>query len=332
MGDHSAATPAMQAVAGALGGSLAQAATFPFTSLSMIMQMHKKEGSSQHSDVRNMLSPVKPQISRSTESLGHDDSEEETKGLIDRKSPPTTLEVLKELLQDKQGWARLYSGLGSSIYGMLVIQAVYYYLYSYLHQRIPIKDTIKRTLVCASLAGAGGAVLTNPIWVVSTRQIKTGSKKSTLAELKDLAMEEGLPGMYKGLGPALILVSNPTIQYGAFEKAKAMWLRLHSRAASSPLSSYELFVLGAIGKLTATICTYPYIMAKTTLQAQSKSDDAKEQYESTFACLVGVYRQKGFQGLFSGLNSKVWQSVLTAALLFVLHDKCLGAVRRLLNK
>eukprot|EP01059_Diplonema_ambulator_P013668 TRINITY_DN2421_c0_g1_i1.p1 TRINITY_DN2421_c0_g1~~TRINITY_DN2421_c0_g1_i1.p1 ORF type:complete len:354 (+),score=83.25 TRINITY_DN2421_c0_g1_i1:52-1062(+) len=319
------ATPAMQAVAGAMGGAAANVITYPLITLSMLMQMHKKEEAKKQ-DVRNMLSPFKAQ--KSTESLGHDDSSEGSEEEAVVKAPVTTLSVLRDLMKDKQGWQRLYSGLGSSMYGMLIIQAVYYYLYSWLQGALGIKDQVKKTLLCASLAGAGGAILTNPIWVVSTRQIKTGSKKSTFEELRELVEDEGMMGLFKGLGPALILVSNPTIQFGAFEKAKQVWLKMSSKPLNTPLTSGELFILGALGKLAATICTYPYITAKTTLQSQSKTDaDHQRQYESTLACLIGVYKLEGFRGLYRGLGSKVWQSVLTAALLFVLHDRCLSLVK-----
>ena len=349
-------TPAMEAVAGAVGGCLALSITYPLQSVSMMMQMHAK--GKKRSFVPAASSPTSQiQQTPSQSSLGPSSSDSD-----DQVPPPTltitpkqarvntpmtpkapnsphlakkgsTVQLVTSILKEKNGVKRLYSGLGSSLYGQLVIQAVYYYFYS-LARKVATRVTGAESggihsAICASIAGSIGAVVTNPIWVVSTRQIKTGSKKTLAEELRELYKEEGLAGWYKGLGPALLLVSNPTIQYGVFEKLSII-LRAAKAAKSAGLTSLEIFFLSAIAKVCSTLCTYPYIMAKTTLQSQTSSDDPDTQYTDAFSCMKGVLAKEGVQGLYAGINSKIWQSVLTASLMFVLHSKILSLVRRLL--
>jgi solute carrier family 25 (peroxisomal adenine nucleotide transporter), member 17 len=50
------------------------------------------------------------------------------------------------------------------------------------------------------------------------------------------------------------LVSNPTIQFFAYDKLKVF---LENHKGSSKFSSWEIFLLGALAKAIATILTYP---------------------------------------------------------------------------
>eukprot|EP01061_Rhynchopus_euleeides_P019357 TRINITY_DN317_c1_g4_i2.p1 TRINITY_DN317_c1_g4~~TRINITY_DN317_c1_g4_i2.p1 ORF type:complete len:417 (+),score=138.56 TRINITY_DN317_c1_g4_i2:188-1252(+) len=345
-------TPAMEAIAGSIGGCLALTITYPLQSVSMLLQMHEKDKKASSGDL--------PCSSSQCDSLGpSEDSDAASNGATDESTPAqgsitpkqarlarpsrgsapllkrnSTVALISSVIKERQGLKGLYSGLGSSLFGQLIIQAVYYYFYSWarnLATRISGSSSgAIHTAICASIAGSLGCVTTNPIWVVSTRQIKTGSKKPLTTELKELYEEEGLAGFFKGIGPALLLVSNPTIQYSAFEKLSQVYTAA-VEAKKRGLTSLEIFFLSALAKICSTLCTYPYIMAKTTLQSQVRSDDPDTQYNTTLDCLKGVFRREGFVGLYSGLNSKIWQSVLTAALMFVLHNKILQVVKRLMT-
>ena len=62
---------------------------------------------------------------------------------------------------------------------------------------------------------------------------------------------------WRGLGPALVLVINPIIQYTAFEQLKNLLItrrtnKLHAAGAAATvavLSDLDFFLLGAISKL-----------------------------------------------------------------------------------
>ena len=65
---------------------------------------------------------------------------------------------------------------------------------------------------------------------------------------------------WRGLGPALVLVINPIIQYTAFEQLKNLLItrrtdKLHASASGAAaavavLSDLDFFLLGAISKLS----------------------------------------------------------------------------------
>lgn len=67
---------------------------------------------------------------------------------------------------------------------------------------------------------------------------------------------------WRGIGPALVLVMNPVIQYTVFEQLKntlvarrTAKLRLAGAvAATAILSDWDFFFLGAISKLSEFLC------------------------------------------------------------------------------
>ena len=61
-------------------------------------------------------------------------------------------------------------------------------------------------------------------------------------------------GFWRGLGPALVLVINPIIQYTVFEQLKNILVqirtaKLRSRGTVASLSDWDFFLLGAVSKL-----------------------------------------------------------------------------------
>jgi solute carrier family 25 (peroxisomal adenine nucleotide transporter), member 17 len=81
-------------------------------------------------------------------------------------------------------------------------------------------------------------LLTTPLWVANTR-IKTsmanGKATSLLATLKSIYSEEGTDGLWSGTVPSLILVTNPIIQFAAYDQLKRFILV--GRGAAAKVSS-----------------------------------------------------------------------------------------------
>jgi solute carrier family 25 (peroxisomal adenine nucleotide transporter), member 17 len=128
------------------------------------------------------------------------------------------------------------------------------------------------------IAGSATVILTNPIWVVNTRETahrdvddnnehdlknlppadaaKEVAQRATgfVRILLDIVKSEGLSALWSGVIPGLVLVANPIIQYTVFEQIKTIL----ERRRGSRSTPNDAFVLGALGKLIATGITYPY--------------------------------------------------------------------------
>jgi len=178
------------------------------------------------------------------------------------------------------------------------------------------KLTTAESMAAGAVAGSLTVLITNPIWVVNTRMTAGKSadskepKRSTIGVFLQILREEGLAGFFAGVKPALVLVINPILQYTAFEQLKNM---VERRRRVTPT---DAFYLGAIGKLIATTTTYPYITVKSRMHVAGK-DGPKHGMMDT---LNNIINTEGIKGLYGGIGSKVTQSVLTAALLFAFKD------------
>lgn len=192
------------------------------------------------------------------------------------------------------------------------------------------------SMLAGALAGSATTIITNPIWVVNTRQtVRVGDggktidakspagqkqanapvKKLTfLQTIQHIIKTDGVKALWRGIGPALFLVINPILQYTAFEQLKNLLVNSRlSRGVSASLTDFDFFVLGALSKLFATGLTYPQVLVKSRQQAGSGPSKSKRNF---FGELLEILKNEGVSGLYRGLGPKLTQSVLTAAILF----------------
>ncbi|XP_054789080.1 peroxisomal nicotinamide adenine dinucleotide carrier isoform X1 [Prosopis cineraria] len=217
------------------------------------------------------------------------------------------------------------------------------------------------SLLVAALSGCVNVLLTNPIWVVVTRmqthrkeskKTMPGHKLSVATEqtflsaaeppsygtshvIQEVYGEAGVWGFWKGVLPTLIMVSNPSIQFMLYETmlSRLKRRRALSKKSSNGVSALEIFLLGALAKLGATVMTYPLLVVKARLQArQVKTEDKRHHYKGTWDAIIKMIRYEGFYGFYNGMNTKIAQSVLAAAVLFMVKEELVNGARFLLAK
>ncbi|GAA5849927.1 hypothetical protein JCM9279_002465 [Rhodotorula babjevae] len=303
---------AVHAISGAAGGCIAMAVTYPLVNLSTRSQVEAKT-----------------------------------------KRESTRSAVLKVIQRD--GVAGLYDGLSSSLVGIAVTNGIYYLCFEearnlVLKSRKSSRATLSmlESIFVSAAAGCATSVLSNPIWVVNTRQTvrttvasdtssgaaakKVVEKRRTIWQtILDILRSDGPGAFFHGLGPALILVSNPILQFTLFEQLKNLILRRRAlrltkgSAGAPPLTDLDFFLLGAVTKLFATSVTYPYLTVKARMQA---GNAVGKSYTSSFDGLRKIVAAEGPQGLYKGIGPKLTQSVATAALLFLAKEKIYLATRK----
>ncbi|KAF9585837.1 hypothetical protein BGW38_000514 [Lunasporangiospora selenospora] len=281
----------VHAIAGAGGGIISMALTYPLITISSRQQVQKNGKS--------------------------------------KDAYKSTLDAVQKIVA-KEGIAGLYSGLDSALFGISLTNYCYYYFYEFTKSVInKAQMSTIESMSAGAVAGAATVLITNPIWVINTRiatrNAGTPDQKplGTIETAAQMIKEGGLKTFWQGVAPALILVANPIIQYTVFEKFKA------KIAKTRALTSFDFFLLGAISKLAATSITYPYIVVKSRMQLK-KSDDAKERYDSIMDGFRKIIKYEGVAGLYKGISSKIVQSILTASFLFMAQAKLVDYVARLL--
>ncbi|KAF9534356.1 mitochondrial carrier domain-containing protein [Crepidotus variabilis] len=262
-----------------------------------------------------------------------------TRAAVETKNErKSTYQAIIDIIK-REGVLGLYSGLNSSLLGIAITNGVYYYFYERSREAIlRSRDGSKalstlESMLTGLIAGSATTLISNPIWVIQTSQaVRTLSSESRGDQVKKLGFfdtvqsilaKDGLGALWRGIGPALVLVINPIIQYTVFEQLKNFLIKSRTAklraaggatAAVAVLSDWDFFFLGALSKLVATGGTYPYIVVKSRLQAGSAN---ALKYKSSLDGLLTIIKEEGVEGLYKGVGSKLIQSVLTAAILFV---------------
>jgi solute carrier family 25 (mitochondrial folate transporter), member 32 len=162
---------------------------------------------------------------------------------------------LSRILRE-EGAQGLYRGLSPTLFALLPNWAVYFTVYERL--KIAIGNRVSPNapsgpgvhMIAAAGAGAATMLITNPLWVIKTRlQTQTlglsmGSKgntvhyKGTLDAFRRITREEGISGLYSGLGPSLFGVMHVVIQFPLYESLKKELS--NRRKAKDPSSDGDL--------------------------------------------------------------------------------------------
>jgi hypothetical protein len=140
-----------------------------------------------------------------------------------------TMHAILSIVED-EGIHGLYSGLAGSLLGVASTNFAYFYWYSTVRTlyftKVQKSDKHPSTaieLAIGALAGALAQLFTIPIAVVTTRQqtqLKS-EKKGMFATAKEVIdSEDGVSGLWRGLKASLVLVVNPAITYGAYQRLK----------------------------------------------------------------------------------------------------------------
>lgn len=257
-----------------------------------------------------------------------------------KATPAILAEIVKEegLLAPYRGWFPVICSLCCSNF-------VYFYCFHSLKaswlrgkQSSPSID-----LIIGIVAGVVNVLVTTPLWVVNTRLKLQGSKfrnadihptnySGIFDAFTQIIRDEGVGALWNGTFPSLLLVLNPAIQFMIYEGLK----RQLRRGVPRELSSTEVFIIGAVAKAVATTVTYPLQTIQSILRFGqfSESTDKSKLLCSlrTIKRLLGNRARKyGVLGLFKGLEAKLLQTVLTAALMFLLYEKIASCTFRVMG-
>ncbi len=264
---------------------------------------------------------------------------------------------------------------------------VYFYVYTSLKKgfsrltKRPV--TFLPNLLLASLAGVVNILVTMPLDTVVTRlQVAARGQRPSFREMVHLLWEDdqgpkqeskqshqqGSPSpsqtfwklarFWHGLLPALLLTSNPAINYAAYDAIKAA---VPLPPGKRHHDAKQTFVIGMLSKLLATLLTYPLIRAKVMMMADTKrarhlqphlaaAADAKDDEEAgsagspphtpatlvplspsvllalqekqgLWAILAGMVHEGGVRELYVGLDGQFINTSLKNAVLLNTKDR-----------
>ncbi|KAK9365486.1 mitochondrial carrier domain-containing protein [Lipomyces kononenkoae] len=277
------------ALSGATGAILANTLVYPLDIIKTKLQVQKKHGPS---DVENGV-------------IKRDDDYYEG-----------TLDAFLKIYR-KRGPVALYDGLPGALLGVASTNFAYFYWYGFLRNSYQKKFrnmSIATELVIGAAAGALAQIFTIPVSVVTTRQQTSDDMSGLFQTGKEVIEEDGITGLWRGLKASLVLVINPAITYGTYQRFRELFFRNKAQ-----LSAYDSFFLGALSKAMATIVTQPLIVSKVMLQSKPKPGD--KRHASFIDALVYLAKTEGIQGLFKGIGPQISKGIVVQGLLFMFKDQ-----------
>merc|ERR1712226_784698 len=309
----------IHALSGALGSTVALSIFYPLDTVRIYQQLEStktsRDDSSKHAN-------------------DDSNSSRESKSKRTHGINKEWVEIAKDVIA-KRGVGGLYNGLGAVNKSICVSNFIYFYTYNALKKLALEQGFTQRpalNLILGMISGTVNVLTTTPLWVANTRIKLQGSKfdksedcekthqkvfyKGLIDCVRKIAKNEGIEALWSGTVPSLILVFNPAIHWAVYESLKT---NLGEKSGSK--GAFYLFIISAMAKCIASVTTYPLQLLQNRLRAKWLNKDKKELQISMLAYFKNILRTQGVAGLFKGLEVKLWQTVLTAAFMFVIYEK-----------
>ncbi|KAF2150232.1 mitochondrial carrier [Myriangium duriaei CBS 260.36] len=235
-----------------------------------------------------------------------------------------TLHAIQCIIRD-EGLSGLYAGMAGSLLGVASTNFAYFYWYSivrglYTARALPgSKPGTAAELSIGAVAGALAQLFTIPIAVVTTRQQTQpkGEKKGMLDTAREVInSEDGWTGLWRGMKASLVLVINPSITYGAYQRLKDVLY-----PGRMNLRPHEAFILGALSKALATIATQPLIVAKVGLQSRPPPARQGKPFKSFVEVMRYIVDNEGPAALFKGIGPQITKGLLVQGLLMMTKER-----------
>lgn len=243
----------------------------------------------------------------------------------------------------QEGILGLYAGMNGSLLGVASTNFAYFYWYSvvrnvyFRYAKSPGPPSAAAELLLGAVAGAVAQLCTIPVAVITTRQ-QTQSKaerKGILDTAREVIdSDDGVFGLWRGLKASLVLVINPAITYGAYERFKLALFP--GKTTLRPAEAFREYpavppertkltpsaVLGAMSKALATIVTQPLIVAKVGLQSRPPPSRKGKPFSSFLEVMHFIIENEGPGGLFKGIGAQILKGLLVQGILMTIKERC----------
>lgn len=235
-----------------------------------------------------------------------------------------------------EGALALYKGVTSPLVGMMFETAVLFVVYGQLKafiQKDPnVPLTVPQMSIAGGLAGCATSFVLTPIELAKCRmQVQTGrvgdkealltqKYKSPLHCLMLTMREEGIRGVFRGLGPTLAREAPGNVAFfGVYEGCKRALVPEGKTVDQLGLGS--LVLSGGLGGIAYWSVFYPADVAKSRIQTM-------ETRIGFWECLRQIYRAEGVRGLYRGYVPTVIRAFPANAVMFSSYE----LISRLLSR
>eukprot|EP01049_Picozoa_sp_SAG25_P016039 SAG25_NODE_3495_length_1062_cov_0.913811_1_plen_180_part_00 len=148
---------------------------------------------------------------------------------------------------------------------------------------------------------------TYPIEVVSTYTQTHPDERNMLTTTRTLYKQGGLVAFWRGMEGYVMVGARPAISLMVFDQVKRAYLLRMGRPITSLVSFGEAFLIGALGRLAATLICYPCFQQKCRRQAGQSG-------------MLVLLREEGLGGLYKGFAAEVTRGVVFNAVMMAVKE------------
>jgi hypothetical protein len=253
------------------------------------------------------------------------------------RPPRTVAEIVRDVVA-RDGLIGLYGGCQVAACQAFLEKFIYFFTFETLkrtYTRLVGPASLPTSVLLGYFSDWSHLPITMPAEQVAVRIQTTGA--SALNALRQLREENGLRGLYKGLGAYVVLGLKPAVQNAVFEALKARVLK-RVGAAAKELSALQAFCLGAIARAIATLLVFPCTRAKVLMMTRGQdasqpagahpNDKQQPRAPGLREVLSQVVREEGVLALYQGVKPELIRGVLSAAVMLMAKEKITASNRR----
>ncbi|CAH1756103.1 12859_t:CDS:2 [Entrophospora sp. SA101] len=194
---------------------------------------------------------------------------------------------------------------------------------------IPAEFEKLKHSIAGAIAGGVSSVVTCPLDVVKTRLQNQGKISldhrpgvplyhGTGSALKRIWLEEGIQGLYRGLGPTMYgYLPTWAIYFSAYDYFKLALSENADKRLDD--NQWVVHILAAMGAgATSTVATNPLWVIKTRFMTQNHMTSYR--YKNTIHAFATIYAHEGIKGFYKGLGPSL-MGVSHVAVQFPLYEK-----------
>ncbi|XP_076923654.1 uncharacterized protein LOC143585854 [Bidens hawaiensis] len=176
-------------------------------------------------------------------------------------------------------------------------------------------------LAGGGLAGITAASVTYPLDLVRTRlsaQRNVIYYKGIWHALRTISHEEGVFGLYKGLGACLLGVGpNLAISFSVYDTARSYW-QLHRPQDSTVLVS---LACGSLSGIASSTVTFPLDLVRRRMQLEGAGGRARVYKTGILGTFGQIIKSEGLRGIYRGILPEYYKVVPSIGIVFMTYEK-----------
>ncbi|CAH8268540.1 unnamed protein product [Arabidopsis lyrata] len=232
----------------------------------------------------------------------------------------------------EEGFRAFWKGNLVTVAHRLPYGAVNFYAYeeykTFLHSN-PVLQSYKGNagldisvhFVSGGLAGLTAASATYPLDLVRTRlsaQRNSIYYQGVGHAFRTICREEGILGLYKGLGATLLGVGpSLAISFAAYETFKTFWLSHRPNDSNAVVS----LGCGSLSGIVSSTATFPLDLVRRRMQLEGAGGRARVYTTGLFGTFKHIFKTEGMRGLYRGIIPEYYKVVPGVGIAFMTFEE-----------